>query len=40
MVAYQASKRGGFMRLKIISDTVLEVTSNAKIIFEGKINIE
>ena len=40
MLAYQSSKRGGFMQLKIISDNVLEVTSNAKIIFEGKINVE
>ncbi|MEO7046525.1 MAG: PhzF family phenazine biosynthesis isomerase, partial [Ferruginibacter sp.] len=39
MLAYQASKRGGFMQLKIISDTELEVISNAKIIFEGKTNI-
>jgi hypothetical protein len=40
MLAYQASKRGGFMRLKIVSNTELEVVSNAKIIFEGKMNIE
>lgn len=36
MLAYQTSERGGFMRLKIISDTTLEVISNAKIIFEGR----
>jgi PhzF family phenazine biosynthesis protein len=35
MLAYQASKRGGFMRLRIINDTELEVVSDARIIFEG-----
>lgn len=38
MNAYQSSSRGGYMKLKIMSDTELEVVSNAKIIFEGKIN--
>ncbi len=40
MIAFQSSKRGGFMKLQILSDTELVVTSNAKIIFEGKMNIE
>lgn len=39
MKAFQSSKRGGFMSLKILNDNELEVISNAKIIFEGKINI-
>lgn len=37
--AYQLSKRGGFMKLKIHSETELEVISEAKIIFEGIINL-
>ncbi len=37
--AYQASKRGGFMQLKIMDDQTLEVKSYAKIIFEGEMNI-
>ncbi|MFH7010708.1 PhzF family phenazine biosynthesis protein [Flavobacterium sp. FlaQc-52] len=40
MRAYQTSKRGGFMQLKICSNTELEVISNAKIIVEGKLNID
>lgn len=40
MKAFQSSKRGGFMKLKILNDTELEVISNAKIIFEGTMNIE
>ncbi len=40
MKAFQSSKRGGFMELKILNDAELEVTSNAKIIFEGTINVE
>ena len=40
MVAYQTSKRGGFMRLKIISDTEVEVVSNAIIVLEGTMNVE
>ncbi len=39
MQAYQSSKRGGHMQLKIINNTELEVVSNAVIIFEGTINI-
>jgi PhzF family phenazine biosynthesis protein len=39
MSAFQASKRGGFMNLKVLSDSELEVRSNARIIFEGKIEI-
>mgnify|MGYP003606928237 CR=1 FL=1 len=38
MVAFQASKRGGSMQLKIISDKELDVTCNAKIIVEGILN--
>ncbi|MFS4445427.1 PhzF family phenazine biosynthesis protein [Maribacter sp. 2307UL18-2] len=37
MSAYQLSKRGGFLKLTILSDMALEVRSNAKIIFEGKL---
>ena len=40
MKAFQSSKRGGFMKLKILNDAELEVTSSAKIIFEGTINVE
>lgn len=40
MVAFQASKRGGSMQLKIINDKELEVISNAKIIVEGNLNLE
>jgi PhzF family phenazine biosynthesis protein len=39
MSAYQVSKRGGFMFLKILSDSELEVRSNAKIIFDGMLEI-
>ena len=39
MSAYQLSKRGGFLKLKLISNTELEVRSNAQIVFEGEINI-
>lgn len=37
MSAFQLSKRGGFLKLKIISSTVLAVRSNARIMFEGEI---
>ena len=40
MVAFQASKRGGSMQLKIVSNKELEVVSNAKIIVEGILNLE
>jgi PhzF family phenazine biosynthesis protein len=36
MKAFQASRRGGHLNLKIISDTELEVISNAIIVFEGE----
>lgn len=39
MTAFQASERGGYMNLEIISDSLLEVRSNAVIVFEGIINI-
>jgi PhzF family phenazine biosynthesis protein len=39
MSAYQASKRGGYMNLKIISDHELQVTSNAQIVFEGALTV-
>lgn len=39
MRAYQLSKRGGFMKLKIINDNTLEVSSNAHIMLEGTIEI-
>ncbi len=39
MVAYQSSKRGGFMKLKIISIAELEVRSNAQIILEGLMEV-
>lgn len=39
MSAYQASTRGGFMKLKILNDTELEVRSNAQIVFEGFMTI-
>lgn len=38
MTAYQLSKRGGFLNLRIVSDAILEVRSNAKVVFEGIIN--
>ena len=40
MVAFQASKRGGSMQLKIVNDKELEVVSNAKIFVEGNLNLE
>ena len=40
MIAFQASKRGGSMQLKIINDNELEVVSNAKIVFEGQLNLK
>ncbi|MFD2909107.1 PhzF family phenazine biosynthesis protein [Flavobacterium ardleyense] len=40
MVAFQASKRGGSMQLKIVNDKELEVISNAKIMVEGILNLE
>lgn len=39
MSAFQLSRRGGFLKLKIINDTELEVRSNARIVFEGEFNI-
>ncbi len=39
MAAYQLSKRGGFLNLKIINQNNLEVRSNAQIVFEGIMNI-
>ncbi len=39
MMAYQASERGGYMNLKIVGSDMLEVKSNAVIVFEGIINI-
>jgi PhzF family phenazine biosynthesis protein len=38
MSAYQVSERGGYMDLKI-SNNFLEVTSDARIVFEGVINL-
>ncbi|MFC4222242.1 PhzF family phenazine biosynthesis protein [Flagellimonas marina] len=35
MSAYQLSERGGFLNLVMLSDTELEVRSDAKIMFEG-----
>jgi len=39
MSAFQLSKRGGFLKLKIISNTELEVRSNARIVFEGEMKL-
>ena len=39
MSAFQLSNRGGFLKLNIISDTALEVRSNARIVFEGEIKL-
>ncbi len=39
MSAFQASERGGYMNLKIVGGDMLEVRSNAVIVFEGIINI-
>lgn len=39
MKAYQSSKRGGYLQLRIISDTELEVVSQAHIVLEGEINV-
>lgn len=39
MMAWQASKRGGYMKLNIISETELEVLSNAQIVFEGLMEV-
>ena len=38
MQAYQLSKRGGAMKLKIMNDHQLEVISNAHIVLEGRFN--
>lgn len=40
MNAYQASQRGGFMKLRILSETDLEVVSKACLVFEGKISLQ
>ena len=37
--AFQLSDRGGFLKLKLISDKELEVRSNAQIVFEGEMNL-
>ncbi|ELR73232.1 Putative isomerase yddE, PhzC-PhzF family [Fulvivirga imtechensis AK7] len=39
MKAYQASKRGGYMHLKITSNDTLEVLSQAHVVLEGLIRI-
>ncbi len=39
MKAYQLSKRGGYLNLTIVTDNVLEVRSNAKIMLEGNMAI-
>ncbi len=39
MNAFQASQRGGFMKLRILSETDLEVVSKACLVFEGKISL-
>lgn len=39
MKAYQVSKRGGYMHLKVTGDHELEVVSQAYIVLEGNINI-
>lgn len=36
--AYQLSKRGGYLKLKILDNNSLEVISNAKIVIEGELN--
>lgn len=36
--AYQLSRRGGYLKLKILDDNSLEVISNAKITIEGQLN--
>lgn len=38
LAAYQLSKRGGYLKLKILDDYSLEVISNAKITIEGELN--
>ncbi len=40
MKAYQASKRGGYLQLKIIDETTLEVKGKARIVFSGKLIID
>jgi len=39
MTAYQLSKRGGFLHMKVVDDKTLEVCSNAQIVFEGLMNL-
>ena len=39
MSAFQLSTRGGFLKLNIISDTELEIRSNARIVFEGEMKL-
>ena len=39
MSAFQLSSRGGFLKLKIINNTELEVRSNARIVFEGEMKL-
>jgi len=38
--AYQLSKRGGYLKLKILENNLLEVISNAKIVIEGELYTE
>lgn len=37
--AYQCSKRGGYLKLVVLSETELEVTSAAHIVLEGEMNL-
>lgn len=39
MNAYQCSKRGGYLKLHVLNETELEVTSAAHIVLEGEITI-
>ncbi|GAA0890744.1 PhzF family phenazine biosynthesis protein [Fulvivirga kasyanovii] len=39
MKAYQVSKRGGYLQLKITSDTELEVISQAHVVLEGTMHV-
>jgi len=40
MNAYQLSKRGGYLKLKILDDDSLEVICNAKIVIEGELSYQ
>jgi len=39
MIAYQLSKRGGFLKLKILDEKRLVIHNQAQFVYEGLMNI-